>query len=249
MSLRAFRHPLLFILLLLVLLPASGTAQDRTDSDPLEGLNRKTHALNEGLDRYILRPVARGWQFITPDVLRRSLRNFDDNLRAPVILTNDILQWKWRAAGEQTARFAINSTVGLLGLFDPAAGWGLEKQNEDTGQTLGVWGIPAGPYIVLPLLGPSNPRDIVGLAGDSVLSIYWIFAPFYISTPYRAVDVVNRRALSDEDIQSARAAALDFYVFLRNAYAQSRDAQIRDMEESDSQEGLYDDDLYDIEDD
>lgn len=217
-------------------------------SDPLEGLNRKTHALNEGLDRYILRPIARGWMVITPELLRESLRNFDNNLRFPVVLVNDILQWKWRAAATETGRFAVNSTIGILGLRDPASDMGLERQIEDMGQTLAVWGVPAGPYIVLPLFGPSNPRDAVGLVADNFLSIYWIVAPYYVSFAYSSLDVVNRRALADKDIETARRAALDFYVFLRDAYGQRRAALIRDMGEDEDEESLYetDDDFYEL---
>ncbi len=239
------------LVLVSLLAAVPGLAQSDQVNDPIEGLNRATHSFNDGLDRYILRPVSKGWTKITPQIVRDSFKNFDDNLRFPVLATNDILQWKWRAAGDQTARFAINSTVGILGLRDVATDWGFPKQNEDSGQTFGAWGIPPGPYLVLPLFGPSNPRDVAGLVTDSVLSLYWLFAPFYVTLPYRSVDVVNRRALADQDIESTRKAALDYYVFLRNAYAQRRDALIRDMETSEDTDSLYDveDDLYDIEDD
>ncbi len=242
-------RPLLLPLLVVGCL-LSPAAAEYTAHDPIEGLNRQTHALNDWLDRNILRPVALGWKTITPNIVRDSLRNFDDNLRSPVIAANDVLQWKWRAAGEQVARFGVNTTVGVLGFRDVAAEWGLEKQSEDTGQTLGLWGIPPGPYVVLPLLGPSNPRDIVGMFGDSFLSVYWIVAPWYASLGYRSVDVVNRRAIFDDDLQSTRAAALDYYVFIRNAYGQRREALINDMaeDETDGEDDLYefDDDLYEI---
>ncbi len=240
-------RPLLLALVLSTFLSAPAIAEDPVVNDPIQGLNRKTQALNDWLDGYILGPVAHGWEWITPQLLRDSILNFDDNLRSPIVFANDVLQWKWRAAGEQVARFGINTTIGILGFIDVADGWGLDKQNEDTGQTLGVWGVPAGPYIVLPLLGPSNPRDMVGLAGDSLLSVYWIFAPWYVSFSYRTVDVVNRRAIYDKDIESTRAAALDYYIFLRNAYGQRRDALIRDMQEDQVEEDFYDidDELYD----
>jgi phospholipid-binding lipoprotein MlaA len=235
--------------LLCASIPATAIAQ--SGSDPLQGLNRKTHAFNEGLDRYLLRPVARGWSAITPELLRESLRNFDNNIRFPVVVANDILQWKWRAAAEETARFAVNTTVGILGLRDPASGMGLELQLEDMGQTLAVWGVPAGPYVVLPLFGPSNPRDAVGLLTDSFLSVYWVYAPFYASLGYGTLNVVNRRALADRDIETARKASLDFYVFLRDAYGQRRAALIRDMADVDAGEGLYeiDDDPYEFDED
>ena len=237
-----------FLAALLLCATLSPAVAQSDANDPLEGLNRRTHALNLWLDDYILGPVSRGWKWITPEIVRDSLLNFDDNLRSPIIAGNDILQWKWRAAGEQVARFGINTTIGILGFRDVASGWGLEKQYEDTGQTLGYWGIPPGPHIVLPLFGPSNPRDIVGLVGDSVLSIYWIVAPWYASLSYRSVDVVNRRAIFDEDIAATRTAALDYYVFLRNAYRQRREALIRDMADHEDADDLYDidDDLYEL---
>jgi len=226
------------------------TVNAQSNNDPLQGLNRRTHGLNERLDRFVLGPVARGWATITPELLRESLRNFDNNIRFPIVAVNNILQWKWRAAGRETARFAVNTTVGILGLRDPASGMGLELQIEDMGQTLAVWGVPAGPYIVLPLFGPSNPRDAVGLVADSFLAVYWMYAPFYVSLGYNSLNVVNRRALADRDIENARKASLDFYVFLRDAYFQRRSALIRDMADVDAGEGVYeiDDDLYELED-
>ncbi len=234
-------------------------AEEQYDAnDPFERVNRVTHGLNEGLDKYLLAPVARGWEWISPEFVRTALVNFDDNLRFPINTTNNVLQWKWRAAGEECARFAINTTVGILGFRDVASGWGLEKQNEDTGQTFGVWGIPPGPYLVLPLFGPSNPRDAVGLAADSILSLYWIVAPFWVSLGYSTGEVINRRAVYAEDIDNARRAALDYYVFIRNAYSQRRQALIRDATTTETdyellsdEDDLYevDEDLYEVEDD
>ena len=237
-------------IVLLLVNGAAAPALANDANDPLENLNRKTYALNEWLDRNMLGPVARGWKFITPELVRSSIQNFDDNLRSPVIVANDILQWKWRAAGEQVARFGVNTTIGIVGFRDVAVGWGmLEKQFEDTVKP-SESGASARPHIVLPVFGPSNPRDIVGIAGDSVLSIYWIFAPWYASFSYRVLDVINDRAVFDEQIEGTRAAALDHYVFIRNAYRQRRDALIRDMSEDDIEDDLYeiDDDLYEFDD-
>jgi len=235
--------------LLLAAVPARA-AQD----DPWEGFNRAMFTFNDTLDRYLLRPVARGWIFITPQFARTGLDNFAANLRFPIVVVNDVLQWKWRRAGEETGRFAVNSTIGVLGFVDVARRWGLERQLEDTGQTFGVWGIPSGPYLVLPLLGPSNPRDTVGFAADSALAIYPFFvgAYTYITTGYAALNTVNQRALIDDDLESARKAALDYYVFVRDAYRQRREALIRDEVgfDEDEQADLYDvpedDDLYDV---
>ncbi len=220
-------------------------------SDPLQRLNRVTYAFNEKLDAWVLRPVALGWTAITPQVMRDSLRNFDNNLRFPILAANELLQGKLMGVANQTARFGLNTTVGILGFREVAGDMGFPANTEDLGQTLGAWGIPPGPYLVIPLLGPSNLRDAGGLIGDSFLSVYPYFLPFYATLGYRAVDVVNRRALYDEDLENTRRAALDHYVFLRNAYDQRRDAMIRDMEDDDSNdEDLYelDDDLYDFED-
>lgn len=248
---RHSQRSVLMLIVLFLLAPHAVAAQ--SEADPLERVNRKIFAFNEGLDRYLLRPVARGWKAITPELLRESLRHFDDNIQFPIVVVNSILQWQWRAAGIETARFAINTTIGLAGFRDAATGFGLQRQIEDTGQTFAVWGIPAGPYVVLPLFGPSNPRDAVGLVADSFLSIYWIAAPFYVSLGYSSLDIVNRRALADPDIESARRAALDFYVFVRNAYIQRRAALIRNMAEDEVGDDLYDleddDDLYEFEDD
>jgi phospholipid-binding lipoprotein MlaA len=230
----------LSITLFLLLAVPAGAEQN----DPWEPMNRKIFSFNEKLDSYILRPVAQGWIFITPQFLRTGVHNFADNLRFPVDLTNNILQWKWKGAGMVTGRFAVNTTVGLAGFFDPASRWGLESQTEDTGQTFGKWGIPSGPYLVLPFLGPSNPRDTVGFAADSALAIYPFFIGGYpfITMSYTGLNLVNERARADEDIESARAAALDLYVFVRDAYSQRRQALIRDDTSlsEDEEEDLYD---------
>ncbi len=215
------------------------------ENDPWEGFNRAMFTFNDKLDTYLLRPVARGWTFITPHFVRIGLDNFAANLRFPIVVVNDVLQWKWIEAGKETGRFAANSTVGLLGFVDVAQRWGWERQLEDSGQTFGVWGIPSGPYLVLPLLGPSNPRDTIGFAADSALAIYPFFVGTYtyITSGYAALNVINQRALVDDDLQSTRKAALDYYVFVRDAYTQRREALIRDEAVLDD---AAQDDLYDL---
>jgi phospholipid-binding lipoprotein MlaA len=254
---RAAERASLLIVAFFAVLSCATTPACGSEDDPWEGFNRAIFRFNDTLDHYILRPVARGWIFITPQFARTGLDNFAANLRFPIVFVNDVLQWKWRRAGEETGRFAVNSTIGVLGFVDVARRWGLERQLEDSGQTLAVWGIPSGPYLVLPLLGPSNPRDTVGFAADSALAIYPFFVGTYtyITTGYAALNVVNQRALADEDLESAREAALDFYVFVRDAYRQRREALIRDEAgfDEDRQADLYDvpdeDDLYDVPDD
>ena len=247
---RGIRHFFLHICMCTAITTATAYAEEV--SDPLHSLNRVTYALNEKLDKYVLRPVALGWIAITPQVMRDSLRNFDNNLRYPILLVNEILQGKLMGVANQTARFGINSTFGILGFREVAADLGFPRNTEDMGQTLGAWGIPPGPYLVIPLLGPSNFRDATGMIADSFLSVYPYFLAYYTTLSYRAVDVVNRRALFDQDLENTRRAALDHYVFLRNAYAQRREALIRNMDDNESQEeDLYDldDEFYDIEDD
>jgi phospholipid-binding lipoprotein MlaA len=218
------------------------------DNDPWEPFNRKMFWFNEKLDQYALEPVARGWDYIMPDIVQLGLANFFDNTRFPIVFVNDVLQGKPRAAAESLARFQINTFLGGLGFVDLAAKFGLPPQLEDTGQTFGVWDIAPGPYLVLPIFGPSNPRDTLGLAGDFALGFYTYFVPFpYATVLASAIDILNWRSRRLDDIENAREAALDFYVFQRNAYIQYRWKLINDDSRSSSmyqEEDLYDEGLY-----
>ncbi len=238
---------------LLAVLWVGAAAPSRADSDPvsdpLERMNRGIFWFNDRLDRYFLEPVAKGWDWVMPDPVQRSLRKFYDNASFPVNFANNVLQLKPNGAASELFRFFINTTVGLGGLFDPATALGLNPYREDFGQTLGYWGIPQGPYLVLPLLGPSNPRDGIGLAVDSAARVYPWFLPFWINAAITAPDLVNRRALNIETIDAEREAAFDWYIAVRNAYVQLRRNQVHDREEE-PEEGS-DDDLYypDLDDD
>lgn len=176
----------------------------------------------------MLEPVATGWSKVAPTRVRTSVSNFFTNLRFPIVTVNDLLQWKPKAAGSDVARFAVNTTVGVLGFFDPASGWGFVLHDEDFGQTLGVWGVPAGPYLVLPILGPSSPRDAGGLAVDYALSVTPFFVDQYILISARVVDAVNARSLVLNEVREAKRSAVDYYSFIRNAYIQRRRALIAD---------------------
>jgi phospholipid-binding lipoprotein MlaA len=136
--------------------------------DPWQGFNRAIFEFNETLDQYVAKPVAQGYQAVTPQFVDTGISNFFSNLEDVLIIANDILQLKPIQALSDTGRFLVNSTIGLLGFFDVASYIGLEKHNEDLGQTLGYWGVGAGPYVMLPVLGPSNLRDAFGLAGDTL---------------------------------------------------------------------------------
>jgi len=221
----------------------SDDRQETGNGDPWEPLNRKTFAFNEGLDRWILEPVAEAWDFVMPELVQTGVSNVFANLSTPVHLTNDLLQAKPLEAYETLWRGVVNSTVGIAGVFDVATMWEIHESDEDFGQTLGYWGVPGGPYLVLPLLGPSNPRDTLGLVGDSAAHPVRWFVPFYVSAPAAAVDIVNRRAAALESVRAERASAFDFYVFVRSAYVQFRDNRIHDRPEDEEKEAA-DDDLY-----
>jgi len=221
----------------------SGGNDDPTVHDPFEGTNRGIFSFNEGLDRWFLEPVATGWDFVVPDPVENALKRFFQNLGFPVVFVNNLLQGKPVAAAQDAGRFLLNSTAGVAGLFDPATDVGLPANDEDFGQTLGVWGVPSGPYLVLPLLGPSNPRDTGGLVVDAAARAYPFFLPWYVNFASTSVNVVNRRSLLLETIREERKAAFDFYAAVRNAYVQRRENQISDHEPTPEES---DDDLYDV---
>lgn len=212
-----------------------------TPNDPWEGFNRGIFWFNEKVDIYFLRPVAVGWDFVMPDMVETAIKNVFTNIRFPIIFVNDLLQAKPIEAGEDLGRFLVNTTLGIVGIWDPAKEMGLVGNNEDFGQTLGYWGVPPGPYLVLPLLGPSSPRDAVGLAADSAAQPYPYFIVWYISAAMTATNVVNTRARYIEEIDENRKTALDYYSFQRNAYVSYRENLVKDREEDDEAptDGLY----------
>jgi len=208
----------------------TATTKSQSEHDPIEGVNRKIFWFNDRVDVYVLEPVATGWAFVSPKRVRTSVSNFFANLRFPIVAVNDLLQGKVVDSASDVGRFAVNTTVGVLGFFDPATRFGLEKHVEDFGQTLGVWGVPPGPYLVLPIFGPSNPRDVVGLGVDYALSVTPFFVDQYILIGVRAIDAVNERSLILEEVKDAKEAAIDYYTFVRDAYFQRREALIHDGE-------------------
>ncbi len=238
---------LLAALCLLALPLAAGcaTGPNRVPGDPLEPMNRRIHWFNEHFDRWLFEPAATGYDWVTPDRVQECISNFFRNLRFPVLFVNNILQGKVDQAYLEIGRFGINTTVGLAGLFDPASHWGLETRNEDFGQTLGVWGLGPGPYLVLPFLGPSSLRDATGLAVDSfgAPGRYFLDAPIVLGA--RGLQAVNLRAQYLELVSENREMAFDYYVFLRDAFLDLRANQIRDGELEESSED--EDDLYFLE--
>ena len=159
-----------------VLVAASGalsactTTADHNPTDPYESFNRSMYTFNDGVDRAVLQPVAKGYRAVTNKPIREGVGNFLGNLKEPITAANQLLQGKPADAGAAAGRFVINTTVGVIGFFDTASALGIDRKTEDFGQTLGVWGVHPGPYLVLPLLGSTNPRDLFGMFGDAALN-------------------------------------------------------------------------------
>ncbi len=198
-------------------------------NDPLEPLNRQVYAFNDGFDRAIARPVARGYQRVTPELVEEGIGNFFANLDDVSVLVNSILQAKGGKATRTTLRLAFNSTFGLFGLIDLAGAMGLEKENEDFGQTLGHWGLSPGPYLVLPILGPSNLRDGTGRIADAQYEALDQLASddaTYYSA--RVLSAIDTRADLLGASRMVDTAAVDPYTFTREAYLRRRANQVHD---------------------
>lgn len=192
-------------------------------NDPIEGVNRAIFAFNDGLDRYAIEPAATAFDYVVPDFAQNALQNGFDNLRFPILFFNHLFQGKPGPAAKDFARFAVNTTVGLAGLMDPASAIGLRQTHADFGQTLGYWGVPPGPYLMLPFFGPSDVRDTGGRVVDTGMRALGFFIPFWASMAMNGVDTLNWRSLNREAIQAERRAALDWYVAVRSAYTQYRE--------------------------
>ncbi len=214
----------LSILFLFTVSPFSAAGEE---SDPLEGINRPIYEFNDGLDRYILKPIAKGYVAVTPKPVRTGVTNFFDNLTYLNVIINDILQGKFHQAIDDSARFFINSTVGIGGIFDPASSGGLVKHKEDLGQTFGTWGAGEGTYLNLPLVGPNSTRDAPDLVTSTLLNPITYFATA-IAAPVSAVGLVNKRANLLDASKFRDEAALDPYAFTREAYRQHRTSLIYD---------------------
>jgi phospholipid-binding lipoprotein MlaA len=215
-------------------------AQETEYRDPWEGVNRKIFAFNEGVDRFVFVPVATGWDFVMPDLVQKGIRNFFHNLYMPVTLVNDILQVKPGAVAQDVTRIVMNTAFGIGGLIDVASYAEIPRNDETFGQTLGVYGVPPGPYMVLPFLGPSNPRESFGLVVDTATLPHQYFVPFYITWGGRGLEILNRRAYYLQEIAQSRRDAFDFYIFVRNAYNQNLEQKVRgERFEEESEDDLY----------
>jgi len=208
---------------------AAAAAGDDLDQDPWEGFNEAMFNFNrEVLDRFLLKPAATAWDFLLPDLVQKSVQNFFDNLAVVRRVVNNTLQGKLTGAATELARFSINSTIGVGGLFDVAKlGFGIEQSDEDTGQTLGVWGVGPGPYLVLPLLPPLTVRDGIGFAFDAAMTPYTYFIPWWASFAGTGTNVVNERSLNLDRFERVAETTVDLYSAVRNAYLQRRAAAIK----------------------
>jgi phospholipid-binding lipoprotein MlaA len=218
---------------------ASGDEQQATaDVDPWETTNRRIYAFNRSLDNATLKPIAKGYEKVVPKFMRTGVTNFSRNLNGPLNIANNFLQGKGRGGFSETGRFVLNSSVGILGLFDVATKVGLERHREDFGQTFGVWGVPEGPYVVVPFFGPQTLRDAFALPLDFLADPLW----HYDNDPERyqliALRLVSLRA-SYLSAESLLEDSFDPYVRLREAYLQNRRYAVYDGNPP------VDDDFYD----
>lgn len=195
--------------------------------DPLEPVNRVFYKVNDLGDRYVLRPVAKGYVRVTPRVFRLGATHFFDNLGYPVVVVNDFLQGKGRQGSADAARLLLNSTIGLLGILDPATDIGLAQHDEDFGQTLAVWGMPAGPFLMVPLVGPRTTTHALGSLGDNLVSPLHIYSDASVRSKLVVFQTIHRRSTFlqvDDEIRQS----FDPYVFIRDAYLQNRNYLIHD---------------------
>ena len=210
-------------LLLGIIIGLSGCAMTGKDAsatnqaDPYENLNRKIYGFNDNVDDYVAKPIADAYKYVTPDFMETGVSNFFNNLKTINVVLNDVLQAKFEQSGRDTGRFLMNSTLGMAGLFDVAKTVGLDQNDEDFEQTLAVWGVPQGSYLVLPLLGPITTRGIPGAVFDTAAN-----PVTYVGAPLQAISLLNTRANAEGSLKFIDEASLDPYVFTRESFLQWR---------------------------
>ena len=204
------------------------TAQNVNPADPYENTNRTFYKITDAVDRHVLEPVANAYIVHVPNPLRRSIGNFYDNVAYPNVALNAFLQGKVRQGFEDTLRFAVNSTIGLFGLFDMATPMGLKQNDEDFGQTLGVWGVDTGSYLFLPFLGPSNSRDVSSIPVSVFTNALFYVSSATVFAPIGILGIIDKRARLSGSMLIRDQAALDAYLFVREASLQQRRHQIYD---------------------
>ena len=213
--------------------PGTASAASAADdfNDPFEDANRGVFSFNQAVDEAILLPVARTYRTVTPPPMRQALHDFLQNLNGPVIFANDVLQAQPALAGNTLVRLAVNTTIGVGGLLDVATQMGVPYHSNDMGITLATWGFIEGPYIIVPVLGPSNPRDLAGKVGDGFIDPGNYFAGQHhllVAVVARsAVAGIDERSRNIESLADIERTALDYYATIRSLYRQRREAQIR----------------------
>ena len=198
------------------------------EMDPFESVNRVVFNVNDKVDRAVLKPLARGYEYVLPIQVRSCVSNVFGNLGDVPTSLNNFMQGKFKEGGSDVCRVGVNTTVGVLGCFDVATRWGFEKHNEDFGQTLGRWGVPSGPYVVLPLFGPSTARDATALLVDSQMDVMRYVNEIPVRNSTYGVRLVDKRAQALDATNFIDNAALDPYVFVRDAYLARRRSLVYD---------------------
>ncbi len=218
-----------------------GCANDPKNIDPWEKTNRFFYSFNDNLDHYALKPLADGYVKIIPKPVRTCIGNGYDNLQYGDVILNDFLQGQWQQGWSDAGRMGVNTTVGIAGIFDVATRWNLPSHDNDFGMTLGKWGADAGPYLVLPLFGPSCVRDAPDI-GVGILTnpVTWIDPPWYVTIPLFALQAVDSRSRLDREVRFRDQAAIDPYAFTRHAYLEYRRAKISGSEAPANQD-MYED--------
>ena len=238
-----FRHAFIRVLSTLALVMVSAGLTAKEDADPWESMNRKTFAFNEFIDSCCLKPVAKGYRAVTPDFLEDGFSNFFGNATEVLTIVNDLAQGKFAQGGQDTLRFIVNSTVGIAGFIDIGSRIGLEEHDEDFGQTLAVWGVGEGPFVMLPFFGPKTLLGSATLYPDSAMTMLSTIDKESTKYGLGGLSVVVLRAgLLDLE----KLAAGDRYTFIRDAYLQRRAFLVSDGQLSD--EELFGDDEFDDED-
>jgi len=207
-------------------------AEYKETNDPLEPTNRVFYRVNNAIDAAVLKPAAQAYRFVLPDRVRTGVHNVLSNLTTPVVLANDVMQGKPRRAGDTTMRFLINTTVGVVGLIDVANGWGYPSHDTDFGVTLALWGIPEGPFLFLPVLGPSDPRDAAGFGVNIVMDPFtWVgqgAAVTALNWSRFAVSAMDQRERVLDAVDNIKKTALDPYATFRSLFRQHRESQIEE---------------------
>jgi phospholipid-binding lipoprotein MlaA len=216
----------------------------RDPRDPWQSYNRAMFKFNTDFDNAFFKPVAKGYQFVTPEPVDRGVTNFFNNVADLISAVNNALQFKLSRAGTDVGRIAVNSTVGIGGLFDVATNMGLQSYKEDFGQTLGYWGLGPGPYFIIPILGPSSVRDTIGWAGDIVVDPFFSLSQDEIYWGFVVLDAVDTRADLLAAGEILDEAAIDRYSFVRDAFLQRRHYLVHDGNppEDDAEDIFWDDD-------